>query len=85
MFFDLSSDRGVDHPKRTATISFRCAPGLECKLQAIANATGLTLSDLLCRISGDYAAQWEDAYLKLKQAFDENPDKQEMPEDRAHG
>ena len=79
MFFDLDL-KPCDHQKRTATVSFRCPPEQEARLQAIANAAGVTLSDLLCHLSSDYCERWSCAYHKLKQAFEANPDLPGRPE-----
>ena len=80
MFFDLSNEP-MDHPKRSATVSFRCPPDHERRLQAIANATGVTLSDLLYHVTAEYTTRWESAYLQLKHAFEANPDKPEKSTD----
>ena len=72
MFFDLTEP--TDHAKRTATVTYRCPVELELKLQAIANAKEITLSELQYRIALAYVAQWETAYLKVKQAFEACPD-----------
>lgn len=60
--------------KRTETVSFRTTHDIKHALEQIALSRDVTVSDLCCEMASDFCEQSRAVYLRLRAAFEKNPD-----------